>query len=202
MEDYLKINQMMEDFYQYVIGYLPHIDSFIDMIDSLSKIVIKIISKYYLENDVCPFEQDEFIEMDISEKIELIHNFLGSKNISFDIDKELSSGVIDICCREFQDYSNNGQFKQGYNRYDGEHKCIDIHDHGILLDSVCWVHEITHFLNQSDGDRSEIGKLFTESISFFYELVFMDYLVSNGYSIQDYYLERRKEWHADDWYYL
>ena len=189
MEDYLKINRMMEEFYQYVIGYLPHIDSFIDIIDSLSKLVIKNVSKYYLENDVCPFEQDEFIEMDIFNKIELIRDFIDCKNISFDMDKELSSGVIDICCRDFDDYSSNGQFKQGYNRYNHEHKCIDIHDHGILLDSVCWIHEIAHFLNQRDGERSEVGNLFTEAISFFYELIFMDYLVDHGYPIENYYLD-------------
>ncbi|MBR2827641.1 MAG: hypothetical protein IKE70_00200 [Bacilli bacterium] len=127
--------------------------------------------------------------MDISKKIDLIKEFLINKNISFDMDYYLSSGVIDITCRNFDDYCFNGQFKQGYNRYDGEHKCIDIHDHGILLDSVCWVHEIVHFLNQTDFDRSEEGKIFTEAISFFYELIYMDYLVHNGYPIEEYYLD-------------
>ena len=189
MDEYLEIQELMNELYQYIIYYIPNIERYIDIIDLLSKTVIKEIANYYLENDVYPFLNDDYIEMDISDKIILLDNFFKDNNIPINIYDIVSNGVINIECRDFNDYSDSGRFKEGYNRYIDDKKTIDIYDHGILLDSVTWLHEITHYRNQRDKERSEEGKIFTESLSFIYELIYLDYLKELGYQVDDYYLD-------------
>lgn len=189
MEEYLEINEIMKNLYDYILFYIPSIKNYIEYIDSLSKKVLERVALYYLENDVMPFQNDDFLEMDITDKINLLIEFYKDKGVLFNPSNPFLDGAIDIECRSFDDYNENGRFKEGYNRYIDIHKSIDIYDHGILLDSVTWLHELTHYRNQRDGERSEEGKIFTEALSFTYELFYLDYLKEKGYPIEDYYLD-------------
>lgn len=189
MEEYIEINELMEKLYTFVCHFLPHLDDYISTVDDLSRIAIARVGEFFLENDIEPFMNEDFIPMDIMNKIELLKRFYQEKNIPLDLDLILSNGVIDLECRKLEDYSFQGAFKEGCNSYLEDKKSIEIYDHGILLDTVAWLHEFAHYRNQTDKDRSEMGKLFTETISFISELFYLDYLVDQGYEVEDYYLD-------------
>ena len=61
------------------------------------------------------------------------------------------------------------------------HKAINVYNNGLLIDSIIWVHEISHYKNQPKEKRHEVNDILTELIAYTEELLYIDYLENIGY---------------------
>lgn len=112
--------------------------------------------------------------------IELIQKFYKENNISFDIEKYIREGNITIENIKPKDITLNS-IMCGKSLYsDGKNK-IEIQNNSLVADSATWIHELSHFRDQPDHERNEISHLFTESIAYTEELIYLDYLEKKGY---------------------
>ena len=112
----------------------------------------------------------------LEEKEKIIDSFFKSININFKLKELLENKTFEI-----KEDKNKIKFS-GTNYYgNNDDRKIEVYDNNLLLDSVVWIHEIMHYLNQPLYKRGMINDIFTEAISFAYEFIVTDYLGKIGY---------------------
>ena len=117
---------------------------------------------------------------------DLINNFYKYLNINFNMDDVINDGTFNLTITDKEKVIKEGledYLIDGTNIYlDFNNKSIDVYNNGIITDSVIWIHELTHYRNQEDDGRSDECDLLSETISFTYELIYLDYLEKLGYN--------------------
>ncbi len=124
------------------------------------------------------------------QNLELIDNFYQSIGISFKTNDIIKDGTINIITNDFEETLKNESSKllEGHNNYRGKHKSIDIYNNGLITDSIVWIHEISHYRNQTENERSQVNHLLTESLAHTTELIYLDYLEKLGYTYESYHI--------------
>ena len=107
--------------------------------------------------------------------IELVDDFFKKLGIQFEINKILNDGTIDIITTDYE------KIMYGLNNYLGEHKAIKIYNNGYIIDPIVWVHEISHYRNQTDKRRTQVNDLLTESLAHTTSLLYTFFLEDKGY---------------------
>lgn len=136
---------------------------------------------------------------DYVEKTQLINDFYKSLGINFKVNDIEKNGTLNILeTNEPKDatsqltYGNNNYIfyeRRSFNFKTKEdniisrnyHKAINVYNNGLLIDSIIWVHEISHYKNQPKEKRHEVNDILTELIAYTEELLYIDYLENFGY---------------------
>lgn len=136
---------------------------------------------------------------DYVEKTQLINDFYKSLGINFKVNDIEKNGTLNILeTNEPKDatsqltYGNNNYIfyeRRSFNFKTKEdniisrnyHKAINVYNNGLLIDSIIWVHEISHYKNQPKEKRHEVNDILTELIAYTEELLYIDYLENIGY---------------------
>lgn len=136
---------------------------------------------------------------DYVEKTQLINDFYKSLGINFKVNDIEKNGTLNILeTNEPIDvtlqltYGNNNYIfyeRRSFNFKTKEdniisrnyHKAINVYNNGLLIDSIIWVHEISHYKNQPKEKRHEVNDILTELIAYTEELLYIDYLENIGY---------------------
>ena len=136
---------------------------------------------------------------DYVEKTQLINDFYKSLGINFkvnDIEKNATLNILEtnepIDVTSQLTYGNNNYIfyeRRSFNFKTKEdniisrnyHKAINVYNNGLLIDSIIWVHEISHYKNQPKEKRHEVNDILTELIAYTEELLYIDYLENIGY---------------------
>lgn len=143
----------------------------------------KSLFEIYKKYDGYKIDHTRVSKIDFVEKINIIDDFFASLNISFDLQKILVDGTFDIKTSE-----KNGQLimpeKDGYYSKNAEHFCISVYNNGLITDAVVWLHEIIHYRHLNKRNNDIAAHYLTESLAFTYELLFLDYLESRGYTYE------------------
>lgn len=148
--------------------------------------LIDLYKMYKNEN----LDYDKVFKISFNEKIEIINNFYHDLGIDFDANKLINDGT-------FESNSNSTQedeLTHGSAGVHNSHYYINIPNNTLLTDAIIWVHEISHYRNDSLGIEPEIRRLLTEALAFTYEYIFIDYLDKIGYEYEgiEYKLEETK----------
>lgn len=140
----------------------------------------------YLNDNMEPLELEDIdfregTEATLEEKIQLIEDFYKSIGVPFNFNKIIEAGTFEIIrtnpIYDILDY----ELTRGCNNYNGEHKSIEVYNNGLLTDSIIWVHEISHYRNQTDEGRGQVNSLLTELLAFTESFVYVDNLEKQGY---------------------
>lgn len=120
----------------------------------------------------------EFTKMNLNSQVELVKEFYEYYNINIDIDSLIANGCINF------KFTDEIELK-GNNSYVGkdEFKVINCTYSGHLVDSIILVHELSHYRNQTDNGRTITNEFFTEGLSIYDELLYMEFLKTKGYLI-------------------
>ena len=136
---------------------------------------------------------------DYVEKTQLINDFYKSLEINFKVNDIEKNGTLNILetnepidATSQLTYGNNNYIfyeRRSFNFKTKEdniisrnyHKAINVYNNGLLIDSIIWVHEISHYKNQPKEKRHEVNDILTELIAYTEELLYIDYLENFGY---------------------
>lgn len=136
---------------------------------------------------------------DYVEKTQLINDFYKSLGINFKVNDIEKNGTLNILetnepidATSQLTYGNNNYIfyeRRSFNFKTKEdniisrnyHKAINVYNNGLLIDSIIWVHEISHYKNQPKEKRHEVNDILTELIAYTEELLYIDYLENIGY---------------------
>lgn len=136
---------------------------------------------------------------DYVEKTQLINDFYKSLGINFKVNDIEKNGTLNILetnepidATSQLTYGNNNYIfyeRRSFNFKTKEdniisrnyHKAINVYNNGLLIDSIIWVHEISHYKNQPKEKRHEVNDILTELIAYTEELLYIDYLENFGY---------------------
>lgn len=136
---------------------------------------------------------------DYVEKTQLINDFYKSLEINFKVNDIEKNGTLNILetnepidATSQLTYGNNNYIfyeRRSFNFKTKEdniisrnyHKAINVYNNGLLIDSIIWVHEISHYKNQPKEKRHEVNDILTELIAYTEELLYIDYLENIGY---------------------
>lgn len=144
----------------------------------LSEILCTNLS-YFEKDEEYEIKPRTFAKKTPLENIEIIKDFYKECGIDIDVDKLIEDGTIDFLFSDF-DYISKGRNYYGSN---GE-KLINSCNNGIITDAVVLVHELSHYRNQTSGGRFIASEMLTETLAYFDELQFLDYLKRNGYEYE------------------
>lgn len=170
-------NDFLNDFYKY-----NHPRKEI-LFNNLKNIYVLIS---FLYNNMEPLELEDIdfregTEANLSEKINLIEDFYKTIGVQFDFNSIIADGTFEIVRTNPLYDIYDSELTRGNNKYCGEHKSIEIYNNGLLTDSIIWVHEISHYRNQTDNKRGQVNDILTELLAFTESLVYVDYLEKKRY---------------------
>lgn len=149
---------------------------------------------------------------DFFTKIDIMKKYYEKMNIDIDLDAVYNTGVFNIKDTNIPETATHKELYTGYNSYirtkqiyiDEEtkektviqktNKAVEVYNNNLLMDSVIWIHEISHYRNQPLEKREETNDILTELIAFTEELIYVDYLEEIGYEkeAQTFLLEEYK----------
>lgn len=140
----------------------------------------------YLSDNMEPLELEDIDfregrEANLEEKINLIENFYREIGINFNFNKIIEEGTFEIIRTNPLDDILDFELTSGQNSYHGNHKSIEVYNNGLLTDSIIWVHEISHYRNQTDNGRGKVNDILTELLAFTESFIYVDYLEKHGY---------------------
>lgn len=143
---------------------------FVDLSESLIDITGKLADKY--------FNEDNLTKCDLFTQIDYVKKFYQKNNVNLNIEQLIKDGTIHV---NFVD--NYDLYARNY--YDGNNnfKVLDFNYSGHLIDSLCLVHELSHYRNQPDNGRTISNDFITEGLAFYDELLYGFFLISNGFEI-------------------
>ena len=127
--------------------------------------------------------------MELSNSFEMSQQFFNMHNIKINL-KELFDNKILVFYDD--DGRRNNQFfsdnfgpasYQGYTKQRG--KYIEIFLSNSIMDAFAIAHEVTHYMNQPEGQRSVVSDMLTESLSYGMEFVFAQLLLNENFMIED-----------------
>ena len=140
----------------------------------------------FLNNNMEDLEMDDedfrlSSEANLNDKIKLIDDFYRSIDVDFKFDKIIEDGTFEILGTNSLYGIADNELNGGFNNYYGQHKAIEVYNNGLLTDSITWVHEISHYRNQTDIERAEVNDMLTELLAVTESLIYTDYLEKLGY---------------------
>ena len=119
-----------------------------------------------------------YIKTDIS--IDRVQDFLRKNNFNLDIRKLVKNGSILFI--EANNWTSKTSDGYSYYDYENKRKMIDIKNTNDIRTMEVLIHEIMHYINQPEKDnRSFTSDFLTETISYTYELIFLDELLNEEY---------------------
>jgi len=140
-----------------------------------------LIDEFREYNDI---DFKEISRVSFLDKIKLIQGFYDKYNIDINLEDIISNGTLNIEFNSLEEVLRDNDYDlllKGENNYINKFKTIDVYDNQLLTDSIILVHELSHYRNQPDDKRSQVNNLLTESLAFFEELIYCDYLDEVGY---------------------
>ena len=188
MEEYEKeINEYIKHYYHYVYEENKKVFSLLPEIRTLFLYLegwlTDFFNAYNFEIDWTKVSKADFVE-----KERIINNFYESLKVDFNMEEIIKNGAFEVSTHSLEEaFENHDYFlcgKCGKCGNDCAFDSIVVNNNGLITDAIVWIHEITHYRNNSKILRSEISDLLTESISFAYELIFIDYLERLGYKYE------------------
>lgn len=157
-------------------------NSFImDNIETLFGLVKYIGTKYRFIRDDIYVKNSDYQEISLNESILLAQDFFDTHNISIDINKIISNNILTFHRNEKKIDPFYNFKTSGLSYYDGNVKKMNINLEMTIFDSMIMIHEIMHYLNQPDDDRSINNHLLTEALSFGVETIYLDSIVNSKY---------------------
>lgn len=148
----------------------------------------------YLENNCEKTDWYKISKASFLEEKKIIDSFYDKLNINFKLNDIIKDGTLEIHTRTIEELIETKKRHisvNGINKYQGEHKAIEIYNNGLITDSITLVHEISHYRNQPDEGRNQINNLFTETLAFAEELIYIEHLRSLGYVYEAYVSQYR-----------
>ena len=119
-----------------------------------------------------------YIKTDIS--IDRVQDFLRKNNFNLEIRKLVKNGSILFI--EANNWTSKTSDGYSYYDYENKRKMIDIKNTNDIRTMEVLIHEIMHYINQPEKDnRSFTSDFLTETISYTYELIFLDELLNEEY---------------------
>lgn len=119
---------------------------------------------------------------------QLAKDFLEKYLDKVDFDRATQHGILDISFYDkndpdqtVKDIRSNITGRCGFNN---GWATLEVTDNRLIIDSSVYVHEIGHLINQTTKRETAERRLLSESISFFLELMFSDYLCEKGYQYE------------------
>lgn len=107
--------------------------------------------------------------------VDIIQGFLNEFDIKINLDSLLNSEEKQVF------YSNSNQCIKK-----GDVTSINIKNTNDIREVICFLHELIHYYNlPSSGERSDISSYLTEGISYAYQYIFIDYLMSRGFNYNE-----------------
>ena len=169
INDYL--NSFLNYFHELRKLLFDNIGTFYEMAKFLKSQAVSEISRKQ-------FDWNKIEKSTFFKNIELIDNFFKKNNVDFDIDTIIKDGTLEVIP------TNYDRVMYGLNNYLGDHKSITIYNNGYVTDTIVWIHEISHYRNQTDEGRSQVNDLLTETLAHTMSLIFTDYLEEEGFSYE------------------
>lgn len=177
------------------------IDSFLNYHHEINNLIVDNIGIFYdlaklvnretnQKEMISEIDWNKVTRKTFLENIQLIDSFHQNIGINFKIDDIIKDGTINILTNDLDEAINNesSELLEGHNCYQSGHKSIDIYNNGLITDSVIWVHEISHYRNQTDNGRRQTNHLLTEAVAHTMELIYLDYLEKIGCEYEAYHI--------------
>jgi len=125
-------------------------------------------------------------KMKLLDKVDLIKRFYQKNDMIFDLDHCIKNGTIEFRYYDFFNIKNSDANKRinltkGIVLQKNGKTNVTINDNGLVTDIPLTIHELSHFKNSPDTERSLINWLFNESLAVAEELICLDFLKSLGY---------------------
>ena len=188
MEEYEElINEYIANYYSFVHDENKKVFSLLPVIRTLFLYLegwlTDFFNAYNFEIDWAKISKADFLE-----KERIINDFYKSLKVDFNMEEIINNGTFEVFTHSLEEAFNNHDYflcgKCGKCGNDPIFDSIVVNNNGLVTDAIVWVHEITHYRNSSKIIRTEISDLLTESISFAYELIFLDYIEKLGYKYE------------------
>ncbi len=189
MEDLKEKEEFLNEEFNHIFNTYCDIDKIIfenlkdlkELFLLVERNLIDLYKMYKNEN----LDYNKVIKINFNEKIEIINNFYHDLGIDFDVNKLINDGTFDIFALNIDSLINNdGALTDGRQGEADNHFYISVFNSTLLTDAIIWVHEISHYRNDSLGIEPEIRRLLTEALAFTYEYIFIDYLDKIGYEYE------------------
>lgn len=139
----------------------------------------------FLDTNDFDIDWDKVTKSDFFDNKDLIERFFDELGIEFKFDEIIKTGVLQI---EYNDKNDLDSFDVDLfpNMYGSvsicdEHIQVLLNNNGLITDSVIWVHEISHYRNETGQEETEERSLLTESLAFAMQFIYTDFLYNNGY---------------------
>ena len=156
----------------------------LDTILGLCELVKNTLGSLFEETEVESIDFRRVTRADFLEKIRIINNFYHDLKIDFDVNAVVNNGIFVVKTNSIENtQSNLSLLYSGHSIGTKSRGYIDVNNNDILMDSIVWVHELTHYRNADDYEEETVERSFlTEVLSFAYQYIYMDYLDKIGYT--------------------
>lgn len=182
----LKVNLFLKYFYDAVY---EKEDLLLDNLGCFYNLIVFLLD--YLKDYENFFSQNidfyKISRFNLSEKVTIINDFYKKIGLNLNINELISNGIFNpyIVGNSDDENFDNDPFLSGYMKYINDKPTIDVYDTGLITDAAIWVHELSHFLDVIKVNEVIKPKnILTESMAYAYELLFLDYIDSLGYSYE------------------
>lgn len=154
-------------------------NSFIlDEIENLWNLLNYIYYNYSEVLKRVEFEKNDFSFVSLEENIYMAQQFFDKYHINISIKDMIKANILTFKKIENQ----NSKETVGASYYDEEkNKKIEVYLDDTIIDSGVIIHEIMHYLNQPETERSFVSDLLTESVSYGIEFIYVEELKKSPY---------------------
>lgn len=147
----------------------------LDAIEDLWKLINFAGSLFSQTNAKINIKGMNYSKVSKEETLRFVQSFFDKFNIKLNVSDLVKNNVLILeedGEKKVNTFFNSRQ--SGHNYYDANgNKCISVVLEGSFLDGIVLVHELMHYLNQSDIKRSFCSNLFTEAISYGAESIYV-----------------------------
>lgn len=183
-----QINTFLQVFFNY--RYEEH-NLFFGNLDTFFYLICRFIDETREFMNKYPYQSLDWFkveEMSFSSKEKLIDAFFKRINIPFCLNDIIKNGILNVTFEDKNDAisKNSDSLVSGRSTVcsDKVHESVEVYDNGLVTDASVWVHEILHHLNLDIQNRNLVRSLFTESLAFAYEFIFLNFLDEKEFSYE------------------
>ena len=163
----------------------PNNRLFFDNLFPLKEFFIELekpLLDFFHENCAINIDWTKISRLDYVEKERIINDFFKYLNINFKMDEVINNGVFNPNTYSVEEGIEKAEiFFKGECGENNNKLFIDVFNSGLITDTVIWAHELAHYRNAQGDYISSSRRLLTESLSFTYEYIFLDFLENIGY---------------------
>lgn len=171
------------------------------LLDNLDYIFYLICTFYDITHDFIKnypypeFDWNKVTELGFLEKLSLINSYYKDKKAPYNTDDVINSGIFNITFMDKDDALEVGSdcLERGYDGFACEnHETLEVFDNNLLTDTITWVHELSHHFNINHLNPDIVRAIFTESLAFAEEFVYLDYLEEQGFTYEGFNYKYRE----------